>query len=601
MSKLLISVILVFGMTLAGCGRSNSGAPPLPPPPPTPPVAPVVNIQADIKQLVFSWADVSGATHYRLFNNPDGHSGFTQTGADIPAGTLSITKTIAVHLYDWANALYMVQACNSSGCTGSTEVSATNIMLDTIGYFKASNSGGDLEFGRGLYLLGDRFGVSVAIDADGTTMAVGAHYEDSSATGIDGNQNDNSAFTSGAVYLFRYDSNNWVQQAYIKASNTNGCEHVTGCPGDNEPEFGDNFGKTAVLSADGNMLVVGAPNEDSSATGINGNQTDNSYNESGAAYVFRFDGANWYQQAYVKASDGGGYFGAGVDVSADGNTLAVGAWSADAAYIFRFDGISWSEQARVTASNADFRDGFSRVELSADGNTLVVGAPEEDSNAAGIDGDQADNTAINSGAVYVFRFDGTMWSQQAYIKASNPGTGISGSGDSFGEAVALGPNGDTLAVGARLESSSATGINGDQSDNSARSSGAVYLFRFDGSEWFQQAYIKASDTESGRVFGSDVELTEDASKLVVNGRPAYIFGFDGENWSELSNAIWPELTELSCPLGGTIIAVSSDGQTLAGGSPREGSDAISIGSAREYCQTNQYDRTAIESGAVFLY
>ena len=102
---------------------------------------------------------------------------------------------------------------------------------------------------------------------------------------------------------------------------------------------------------------------------------------------------------------------------------------------------------------------------------MAVGAHEEDSSATGINSDQSNNLTYESGAVYVFtRSDGT-WTQQAYVKASN-----ADAGDRFGYSVALAADGNTLAVGAYEESSSATGINGDQSNNSASSSGAVYLY-----------------------------------------------------------------------------------------------------------------------------
>jgi hypothetical protein len=79
-----------------------------------------------------------------------------------------------------------------------------------------------------------------------------------------------------------------------------------------------------------------------------------------------------------------------------------------------------------------------------------VGASLEDSAATGIDGDQSDNSATNAGAVYVYTRDATgVWSQQAYIKASN-----TDAEDEFG-LVAL--SGDTLAVGAFQEASAASG------------------------------------------------------------------------------------------------------------------------------------------------
>src|SRR5688572_8626298 len=77
--------------------------------------------------------------------------------------------------------------------------------------------------------------------------------------------------------------------------------------------------------------------------------------------------------------------------------------------------------------------------------------------------------------------------QQAYVKASN-----TGSPDNFGYAVAM--FGDMLVVGARYEASAATGINGDQGNNVFSSSGAVYIFVRMGTNWSQQAYVKASNT-----------------------------------------------------------------------------------------------------------
>ena len=141
--------------------------------------------------------------------------------------------------------------------------------------------------------------------------------------------------------------------------------------------------------------------------------------------------------------------------------------------------------------STDAQDRFgSSVALSGD--ALAVGAPGEDSVATGIDGDQSDNSADDSGAVYVFTRDGAgIWSQHAYIKASN-----TDAGDRFGNFVAL-SSGNTLAVGAYYEDSIATGIDGDQSDNSASEIPApsMYLRATKPAIWSQQAYVKASNTE----------------------------------------------------------------------------------------------------------
>ena len=111
------------------------------------------------------------------------------------------------------------------------------------------------------------------------------------------------------------------------------------------------------------------------------------------------------------------------------------------------------------------------VSLSADGNSLAVGALFESSAAIGINGDQNDNTASESGAVYVFVLNGESWQQHAYVKANN-----TDSSDEFGFDVILSGDGRTLAVGAIGEHSATTGINGESGDNSARNAGAVYIY-----------------------------------------------------------------------------------------------------------------------------
>ncbi len=89
-----------------------------------------------------------------------------------------------------------------------------------------------------------------------------------------------------------------------------------------------------------------------------------------------------------------------------------------------------------------------------------------------MNGDQADNSAFGAGAAYVFTRDsGGVWTQQAYVKASN-----TDAFDDFGQSVALSDDGNTLAVGAIDEDSAATGVNGDQADNNSARAGAVYVF-----------------------------------------------------------------------------------------------------------------------------
>ena len=127
------------------------------------------------------------------------------------------------------------------------------------------------------------------------------------------------------------------------------------------------------------------------------------------------------------------------------------------------------DRAYLKASNTEPGDRFGdALSLSADGNTLVIGALSEDSSAIGINGDRNDNSADGAGAAYVFVRSEGIWQQQAYLKASNTRPFFS-----FGSALSLSADGNTLGVGARGEESVATGINDDQNDTSALRAGAA--------------------------------------------------------------------------------------------------------------------------------
>src|SRR5262249_50884845 len=110
------------------------------------------------------------------------------------------------------------------------------------------------------------------------TVVAGAAGEASAATGVGGDQLDNSAVYAGAAYVFMRSGTTWSQQAYLKASNTEAND-----------DFGSasngNFSASSV-AVSGDTVVVGAPYEASAATGVNGNQADNSAPGAGAAYVF---------------------------------------------------------------------------------------------------------------------------------------------------------------------------------------------------------------------------------------------------------------------------------------------------------------------------
>lgn len=603
------ALFLLLGLLLAACGGGSSSAPPLPPPPPSPvslPGEPIVAVEAFPKQLTFSWQGIAGATYYRLLENPDGHSGFTQIGADIPSGTLSFTREISAHLLDWVNALYIVEACNASGCSSSDAASATDVMLDTIDYLKASNTG-----------VADQFGHSLALSGDGSTLAVGARLEDSAATGVNGDQSDELAVDSGAVYVFRLEDNAWRQEAYLKASNA---------------ESGDQFGSAVALNGDGNILIVGAPFEDSNASGLDGDEADNSASDAGAAYVFSFDGIEWRQDHYIKASVtdvyddlAGNLFGMAVALDPSARFIAVGAtreessgrgvnscpcdsWAqySGAVYLFERNSPTWEHRAFIKGSTAEDTQFGRPIVFSSDGNTLAIA--------------EYHHWAYRGGDVFVYRFDGTQWHEEAEITGSNSRDTQSGE-DEFGFAISLNADGTSMAIGAPDEGSASTVINGDQNDNSRRGAGAVYLFRFDGLEWEQQAYFKPSTVSGGQPsqfseasFGTAVALDSVGNSLAV-GAPgvnsgdsgvdadqddysaeaagaAFLFEFDGTAWSQTSFIKASNSDEGD--RFGSSLQMSNDGELLVVGAPREDGAGTGTGS-------NQADNSAGDSGAVYIY
>jgi FG-GAP repeat len=410
-------------------------------------------------------------------------------------------------------------------------------------YLKASNTGAN-----------DLFGASVGIS--GNTVVVGAYGEDSAATGVNGNQVDNSAAESGAAYVFVRSGSTWTQQAYLKASNTGA---------------GDFFGEYVAISGD--TVVIGAPSESSAATGVNGNQADNSATESGAAYVFVRSGSTWTQQAYLKASntEAHDFFGR---VTISGDTVVVGASSEDsaatgvngnqadnsafgsgAAYVFVRSGSTWTQQAYLKASNTEASDGFGGS-VGISGDTVVVGAAGEDSAATGVNGNQVDNSAAESGAAYVFVRSGSTWTQQAYLKASS-----TGASDAFGGSAGI--SGDTVVVGAAGEDSAATGVNGNQVDNSATESGAAYVFVRSGSTWTQQAYLKASNTEANDFFFT-VAISGDTAVVGAYGEDSAATGVNGNQTSNAATDSGAAYVFNGLPATGPLQNISTRAEVLTG-------------------------------------
>jgi hypothetical protein len=502
------------------------------------------------------------------------------------------------------------------GCGRAESPASAAAVLTQVAYVKAPAPGD-----------GDQFGSAVAVSADGSTMAVGAPGEGSGSRAINGDQANNDADDSGAVYVYTRSGGAWAPQAFVKASNADAL---------------DQFGTTVALSADGNTLVVGAFFEDGGARGINGNQADNSIGQAGAVYVFARRGSAWTQQAYLKASntgeaEEGDTFGYSIAVSGDGNTVAVGAPSEDSAasgingnqadnsavaagavYVFTRSGDAWSQQAYVKSeSPADLIAGdlfgYS-VALNADGNTMAVGAYDEGS-AAGIDG-AFDNKLGGSGAVFVYTRTGTSWARTAFLKAREQDRN-----DSMGASVVISDDGNTVVAGAADEDSLTTGINAARSGDSGQtdspddnSAGAVYVFVRDGATWTQQVNLKASNTGKNDWFGARLALSgsgstlavsavyEDSNAKGIDGNQAddsageagavYLFRRSGATWTQVAYVKGSNTEEFD--EFGSSVSLNRDGTVMAVGAKFEDSAAAGMNG-------NEADNMLLDSGAVYVF
>ncbi|MBC8099308.1 MAG: FG-GAP repeat protein [Armatimonadetes bacterium] len=213
--------------------------------------------------------------------------------------------------------------------------------------------------------IGDLFGYSVALSADGDTALVGAIIDDIGA---------NEA--QGSAYVFTRSGGVWTQQTKLLVS---------------DGAAGDQFGVSVALNSAGDTALVGADFDD---IGANEDQ--------GSTYIFTRSGAVWTQQTQLVADDGaaGDRFGISVALSGAGDIALVGAsfdtigtnFAQGSAYGFTRSGGVWTQQTQLLASDGAANDNFgSSVALSSAGDIALVGAIDDDIGAN-----------VDQGAAYVF-------------------------------------------------------------------------------------------------------------------------------------------------------------------------------------------------------
>ena len=253
-----------------------------------------------------------------------------------------------------------------------------------------------------------------------------------------------------------------------------------------------------------------------------------------------------------EAKDGFGYSSV---ISDDGSTALIGSYYIEFGipypigpgnvYAFIKNGNQWELQQRLSTPEMPESDLFGYVlALSADGNTALVGAPG---------GTGPAETQV-PGAAFVFTRNGSTWSQQALLIASDRQVG-----DHFGFSVALSDDGNSALIGSYVDD---VGSNANQ--------GSAYVFTRAGSTWSQQSHLFSSDGAAEDYFGRSVSLSADGNIALVGANmkvigsntrqgAAYTFTRSGTSWSQQTQIILAD--GAAYDWFGTVVALSSDGNT----------------------------------------
>jgi hypothetical protein len=302
------------------------------------------------------------------------------------------------------------------------------------------------------------------------------------------------------------------------------------------------FGKSEALSADGNTLLVGAPND----SGV------------GSAYVFtKTSSGNWAQQGNklvgTGAANGVAWQGISVALSADGSTALVGGFLDNqgstcgygAVWVFTRQSGIWSQQGSKLVGSGAVNDSScggagqgASVALSADGDTAVWSGPYDNN---------------NTGAAWVFTRSNGIWTQQG---AKLVGTGVVGT--AFQGAVAISADGNTFVMGG----------SGDNSNV-----GAAWIFTRSNGVWTQQGPKLVGEAASGAAQqGFSVSISGDGTTILMGGTQdanqtgaVWVFTRSNGTWTQQGSKL-VGTGALGAANQGASVALSDDGNTaIVGG------------------------------------
>lgn len=283
----------------------------------------------------------------------------------------------------------------------------------------------------------DRFGQSVALNAAGTLLLVGAPGDDDGRDPDPGSGDTSYTESTGSVYIYDLSGAVPVLAAEIQA-------------GDSIERF-DQFGWTVALSASGNRALISSTvrGDGTPPPGQIGPDAGDVlvYDFSGTTPVFRFALTPDTPAPYPYSQSTG--FGLASAVSADGNWAIVGAPSEEvrpwpdlfpleglgAAYVYDLSGPTPVQTGRLTQADAGVLADFGRnVTISGDGTVAAVSADQVTPFVSDV---------TSGGLVYVYDLTGGVPSLRFSFTAHD-----NDPLDAFGQSLSMTADGDTLIVGA---------------------------------------------------------------------------------------------------------------------------------------------------------
>jgi len=529
----------------------------------SPPAAPIVTAGANLKELTFDWDPVPGAHTYWLLERKNPGEAFTRIGDRIPGYRTRAAVFVAAHLFDWDSTRYAIAACNTAGCTRSTPIDPKPLMLDVIGYVKASNTESVTPPG---YLF-DQFGVETVMSSDGSTLAVAAQGESSNASGVNGDQFNNDSQSSGAVYVYRRDGRRWHQEAYLK--------DLVDAP---FMAFGSSGGgsmRALAISGDGTWLAVGSQRE-----------TVNGLEFAGRVYLFHRDASGtWTVHSVLTAPEPAAqnWFGFSLNMSEDGTLLKVSNYlpwnevdqTESEIHFFERNGMTWAHAGMLPTlfEGWDCRQSG----MSGDGLTLIVVCHNE--------------LVLGDRLVTLKRIGG------AWVRVHE---------------LALGPSNVIQPVALDHHATRMATVEGSASYS-------VILHSWSGGAWVREVALPAPAAEPGEgtTWGFPVEFSRDGRVVAIADLFARVAGVgvmktitratnaqgvvlvyrrapDRPRWRLRSVLKGPNAEEEREDVFGVSLSMSGNAKHLAVGALYEDSNARGIDGDRTNNDSN-------DAGAVFLY